>query len=199
MKVGLWIRWNCVKISLKHFLSHFCINFIIRYATTQAQKLFGLECRRSDNWNEQEWIITYSSEWHHTSHTHTHAHTHTHTHTNTLANTQVHRSGTTKYRVIRNDCRGFNNCHLVLQMQPHVISFYGVTTSRIRFMLLLFPQVSLNWRYESEPPLKPSPLTCYRQFGTNSIIVLMSVESQTVHIYSTCKVCNKNLECCSIK
>jgi len=32
-------------------------------------------------------------------------------------------------------------CHLVLQMQPHVISFYGVT-SRIRFMFLVFPQVS---------------------------------------------------------
>ena len=31
-------------------------------------------------------------------------------------------------------------CHLELQMQPHVISFYGVT-SRI----LLFPQVSRNW------------------------------------------------------
>ena len=55
--------------------------------------------------------------------------------------------------------------------------------------------VSRNWRYESEPPLKPSPLTC----GTNSIIVLMFVESQRVHIQSTCKVCNKNLECCSMK
>ena len=43
-------------------------------------------------------------------------------------------------------------------------------------------QVSRNWRYESEPPLKPSPLTCYRQLRTNSIIVLMSVESQRVHI-----------------
>ena len=32
-------------------------------------------------------------------------------------------------------------CHLVLQMQPHVISFYGIT-SRILFMFLLFPQVS---------------------------------------------------------
>ena len=53
-------------------------------------------------------------------------------------------------------------------MQPHVIAFYGVT-SRIRFMFLLFPQVSRNWRYESEPPLKPSPLTCYKQFGTTSI------------------------------
>jgi len=31
--------------------------------------------------------------------------------------------------------------HLVLQMQPHVISFYGVT-SRIRFMFLPFPHVS---------------------------------------------------------
>jgi len=34
-------------------------------------------------------------------------------------------------------------CHLVLQMQPHVISFHGVT-SRIRIMFLLLPQVSRN-------------------------------------------------------
>ena len=34
-------------------------------------------------------------------------------------------------------------CHLVLQMHPHVISFYGVT-SRIRFMFLPFTQVSRN-------------------------------------------------------
>ena len=72
-------------------------------------------------------------------------------------------------------------CRHLLQMQHHVIYFYGVT-SRIRFMFLLFPQVSRNWRYESEPPLKPSPLKCYKQFGTNSIIVLMFVESQRVHI-----------------
>jgi hypothetical protein len=32
-------------------------------------------------------------------------------------------------------------CHLILQIRPHVISFYGVT-SRIRFMFLLFLQVS---------------------------------------------------------
>ena len=59
--------------------------------------------------------------------------------------------------------------------------FYGVT-SRIRLMFILFPQVSRNRRYETEPPLKPSPLTCYKQFGANSIIVLMFVESQRVHI-----------------
>jgi len=33
-----------------------------------------------------------------------------------------------------------------------------------------------------EPPLKPSQLTCYKQIGTNSIIVLMFVESQRVKI-----------------
>jgi len=43
-------------------------------------------------------------------------------------------------------------------------------------------RVSRNWRYKSEPPLKPSPLTCYKQFGTNSIIVFMFVELQRVHI-----------------
>jgi len=30
-------------------------------------------------------------------------------------------------------------------------------------------------------------------------IVLIFVESQRVHTQSTCKVCNENLECCSIK
>jgi hypothetical protein len=34
-------------------------------------------------------------------------------------------------------------CHLVLQTQPYVISFYGVM-SRIRFMLLLFPKYPGN-------------------------------------------------------
>ena len=57
-----------------------------------------------------------------------------------------------------------------------------IVTSRIRFMFLLSPQVYRNWRYESQPPLKPSPLTCYKQSGTNSIIVLMFVESQMVYI-----------------
>ena len=42
--------------------------------------------------------------------------------------------------------------------------------------------VSRNCRYESEPPLKPSQMTCYKQFGKNSIIVLMFVESQRVYI-----------------
>ena len=36
-------------------------------------------------------------------------------------------------------------CHLVLQMQLHVISFYGVT-SRIRFMFLLFPELKVRIR-----------------------------------------------------
>jgi len=49
--------------------------------------------------------------------------------------------------------RYYSPGHLVLQMQPHVISFHGVT-SKIRFMFLLFPQVSRNWRYGLEPSLK---------------------------------------------
>ena len=70
-----------------------------------------------------------------------------------------------KYRVILNDCRGFNNLsntiHLVLQMQPHVISFYSVT-SRIRFMFLLFPQVSRNWRLlHATNSLERARLSCW--------------------------------------
>ena len=73
-------------------------------------------------------------------------------------------------------------CHLVLQTQPHMISFYGVT-SRIRFNVPPLPASIPELKvYESEPPLKPSPLTWYKQFGTNSIIVLMFVESQRLHI-----------------
>jgi len=53
------------------------------------------------------------------------------------------------YRVTQNNCRSINNLsyttHLILQMQPHVIPFYGVT-STIRFMFLFFQQVSRNWR-----------------------------------------------------
>ena len=42
------------------------------------------------------------------------------------------------------------------------------------------PAISRNWRHESEPPLKPSPLTCYRQYGTNSIIMLMFVQGDSL-------------------
>ena len=69
------------------------------------------------------------------------------------------------YRVIQNDYRGFNNLsytiQLFFQMQPHVISFYGVT-SRIRFMFLLFPQVSRNWRLlHASNNLERTRLSCW--------------------------------------
>jgi len=54
------------------------------------------------------------------------------------------------------------------------VFFYDVRCAVMHF--------SRNWRYKSEPPLKPSSLACYKQFGTNSIFVLMFVESQRVHI-----------------
>jgi hypothetical protein len=72
----------------------------------------------------------------------------------------------TLYRVIQNDCRGFNNLsytiYLVLQMQAHVISYYGVT-SRIRFMIHLFPQLSRNWRLlHVTNSLERTRLSCWR-------------------------------------
>ena len=70
-------------------------------------------------------------------------------------------------------------CHMQHTWDRSICIFLFNRTS---FMFLLFPQVSRNWKYESEPPLKPSPLTCYKQFGTNSIIVLLFLESQRVHI-----------------
>ena len=60
-----------------------------------------------------------------------------------------------------------NNHHLAIPFEGGMHSFkrQGACVSR-------------NWRYESEPPLKPSPLN----YGTNSIIMLMFVESQMVDI-----------------
>ena len=79
------------------------------------------------------------------------------------------------YRVTQNDCLGFNNLshtiYLDLQMQP--------------------PRDFFLWGYVKDqvyvPPLPASipklkVLTHYKQFGTNSIIVLMFVESKRVHI-----------------
>jgi len=58
-----------------------------------------------------------------------------------------------------------NNHHLTIPFEGGMHSFkrQGACVSR-------------NWRYESERPLKTSPLTWYKQFGTNSIIVLMFVD-----------------------
>ena len=76
------------------------------------------------------------------------------------------------YRVIKNDCQGFNNSpgHLVLQMQPHVIPFYGVT-SRIGFMFLLFkyPRTegtnqNCHWNHHhwhATNSLERTPLSCW--------------------------------------
>ena len=45
-------------------------------------------------------------------------------------------------------------------------------------LLASIPELKVRIR----TPMKPSPLTCYKPFGTNSIIVLMFVELQRVHI-----------------
>ena len=58
-------------------------------------------------------------------------------------------------------------CHLVLQMQPHVISFFGVT-SRIRFKFLLFPQVSSARILQRSTP-QPLPTTSSRTRTTHQM------------------------------
>jgi len=69
----------------------------------------------------------------------------------------------------------FGVIHNTLQMQSHVISFYGVM-SRIRFMFLPFPQVTEGTNQNRHGNHHRWHAT------TNSIIVLMFVESQRVHI-----------------
>ena len=97
------------------------------------------------------------------------------------------------YRVIQNVCRGTivqRKFRTEFGKQPpsdnSIRKCYGqfqeTERERVCVCVCVCVCISRNWRYESEPPLKPSPLTCYRQFGTNLIIVLMVVESQTVYI-----------------
>jgi UDP-glucose 4-epimerase len=56
--------------------------------------------------------------------------------------------------------------------------FYDVRCA----VVMHFSAWSAVYQDGGEPPLKPSPPTYYIQFGTNSIIVLMFVESQRMHI-----------------
>ena len=86
------------------------------------------------------------------------------------------------YRVIRNNCRDSNNCPPRSPDATPCDFFLWGLRQGTGLCSSFSRQVSRNCRYESEPPLKPSPLTCYRQFGANWIIVLMFVESQRVHI-----------------
>ena len=80
-----------------------------------------------------------------------------------------------KCRVIQNDCRVFNNLsytiHLVLQIKPPCDFFlWGYVKDQV-----YVPPLPAGI-----PELKV--LSCYKQFGTNSIIVLVFVDSQRVHI-----------------
>ena len=62
-------------------------------------------------------------------------------------------------------------CFFYLIEQHAAILLY---TLQVLYMCNRFVSININ--------KKPSPLTCYRQFGTNWIVVLMFVESQMVHI-----------------
>jgi len=68
--------------------------------------------------------------------------------------------------------------HLVLQMQPRVISFYGVT-SRIRFMFILFLQV------RSIPELKVRIITAIE---TISADVLKRVLNEFDYRVDVCRI-----------
>ena len=75
--------------------------------------------------------------------------------------------------------------HLISEyvVAPMDQEIFKVFFYNVQFAVIMhFSAWSVVYKDGGEPPLKPSPLTCYKQFGTNSIIVLMFVESQRVHI-----------------
>jgi len=67
-------------------------------------------------------------------------------------------------------------CHLVLQMQPHVISFYGVT-SKIRFIFLLLPP--------SIPELKVQIRTA---IGTVTADMIQTVWNELDYRVDVCRI-----------
>ena len=77
----------------------------------------------------------------------------------------------TKYRVVRNDCRCFNKLPpRSPEADPCDFFLWGYVKD----------QVYVPPLPASIPELKV--VTCYKKFGTISIMVLMFVESHTVHI-----------------
>ena len=88
----------------------------------------------------------------------------------------------------------------LLKFQPSQLHRWIKKFSKFSFMMCGVQQLCISpfGAQFTKMAANGEELTCYRQFGTNSIFVLMFVESQKVYIQSTCKVCHKNWECCSI-
>ena len=93
------------------------------------------------------------------------------------------------YRVIKNDFRGFNNLSYTKDLrEEYVVAPMDQEILKVFFydercaVVMHFSAWSAVYYDGGKPPLKPSPLTCYKQFGMNLIIVLMFVKSQRVNI-----------------
>jgi len=63
-------------------------------------------------------------------------------------------------------------------MDQEILSFLLWCAVCSSYAFLRLERSLLRWRRRANGEL----LTCYKQFGTNSIFVLMFVESQSVHI-----------------
>ena len=73
------------------------------------------------------------------------------------------------YRVIRNDCRSFNNLPpRSPDATPCDFFLWGYVKDQVYVPPLPASIPELKVRIRT--PLKPLPLTCYEQFGTNSIV-----------------------------
>jgi hypothetical protein len=88
------------------------------------------------------------------------------------------------YKVIRNYCRGFTTLFAWPPHSPDATPcdffLWGYAKDQVYVPPLPanIPELKVRIRTATETITADS----YRQFGTNSIIVLLSVESQTVHI-----------------
>ena len=103
------------------------------------------------------------------------------------------------YRVIQNDCRvTIVQRQFLTKFRIKPASGNSIRRWHAQFQktgCVCIPELKVRIR----TAIETITADMLQTVGTNSIIVLMCVESQRVHIQSTCKVCNKNVEYCSIK
>jgi hypothetical protein len=99
------------------------------------------------------------------------------------------------YRVIRNNYPGFTN----LPHTTHCRQQYAVAPMDQGILKSFLLRCAVCSSYALLIMVMLQYADSYRQFGTDWIVLLLSVESQTVHIYSGCEVFNLLVTRCTIK
>ena len=88
-----------------------------------------------------------------------------------------------KYRVIQNDCWGFNNLSYTIHFRwEYIVAPMDQEILKVFFYVPPLPASIPELKVRIRTAIETITADVLKQFGTNSIFVLMLVESQRVHI-----------------